>query len=95
MPILHEGVFHKILKSLPLTLHADGTATVTIRYFYRDAVTGEEIPAEEKVFTFTAAQVSEVLDIPGVPGVSRRDDLNNALYTYMVVNGFVPQGQIL
>jgi hypothetical protein len=83
------------MKSLPLILHADGTATLTLRYFYKDDKTNEELPAEEKQFVFTATQVSEILDVPARQGMSRREDLNSALYTWLVVNGFVQHGTVV
>ena len=94
MPIIY-GTYTKTMKSLPLTLHADGTATLTLRYFYKDDETNAELPAEEKQFVFTAEQVSEILDAPPRQGISRRDDLNSALYMWLVVNGFVQHGKVV
>ena len=94
MPIIY-GTYTKTMKSLPLILHADGRATLTLRYFYKDDATGEELPAEERQFEFTAEQVSEILDAPVRQGMSRRDDLNSALYTWLVINGLVKHGTIV
>ena len=92
MPISY-GTFTKQLKSLPLILHADGRATVTIRFGYVNEA-GEFFPAEQKTFEFNQDEVSGVLDHPPVYSLNRREDLNLALYQLLVTKGLVEPGVI-
>lgn len=92
MPITY-GTFTKQLKLLPLVLQADGGATVTVRYgFVGDdgvftASTEQQIPID-------AASVNSILSEKSMPGMSRRDDLSFAIYTYLVRAGLIEQGSI-
>ncbi len=92
MPITY-GTFTKQMKLLPLTLAANGGATVTVRFGF---VNGESdfVSSEESVFNFTPEAVSSILDIQPTPGLTRRDDLSYAIYTYLVTNGLIPAGDI-
>ena len=92
MPISY-GTFTKQLKSLPLTLYADGRASVTIRFGYVDS-NNNFFPAEEKNFMFDPSEVSMILDTPSMPGLNRREDLNLALYNMLVQKGLVEAGII-
>ena len=91
MPISY-GTYEKQMKSLPITLHADGTASVTIRVGYMiDEVFSD---VTERHFQIDVASVSGILDNLPVPGLTRRDDLSLAIYTYLVTNGLVEPGTV-
>lgn len=92
MPITY-GNFTKQLKLLPITLHPDGGATVSVRYGF----VGEDnvwTPAEERQINLQAAAVASILDQQPTAGLSRHDDLAAAVYTHLVTNGLVPAGEI-
>lgn len=92
MPITY-GNYIKQLKLLPLSLNADGGASVTVRYGY----VGEDnvfMPSTEQQFNFTADVVSEILEALPVDGLSRRDDLSLAIYSYLVTSGLIDAGTI-
>jgi hypothetical protein len=92
MPITY-GTYTKQTKSLPLTLHADGSATVSMRFGF---VGADEVfnAIEEKTFSISQADVSEILDAPPIPGITRRNDLSLAIYTYLVTRGLIEPGTI-
>lgn len=92
MPITY-GQFTRQLKALPLTLHADGTATLTVRF----AFVGDDgvfAPTEERVFLIAVDAVNAILDAPPRAGMSRRDDLSLAIYTHLVTAGLIEAGQV-
>lgn len=93
MPITY-GDYTKLVKSLPLTLNADGTAKLTMRFFYKNNITNEETPAEQTTYDFTAQQVSDILDTYPITGLTRRDDLAISMYQYLVQHGFMDAGVI-
>ena len=79
-------------KSLPLTLREDGSAAVCVRKgFMRN---GAFVEISRQNFEFTAEDVSLLLDIPSIPGLTRRDDLAIALYAELVARGQVEAGTI-
>lgn len=92
MPITY-GTFTRQLKLLPLTLHADGSATVVVRYGYvgDDAIF---IPVEEKSMSIGVDAVSEILDAQPTSGMTRRDDLALTVYQYLVTQGLVEAGTV-
>jgi hypothetical protein len=92
MPITY-GTFTKQMKLLPLTLDAGGGASVVVRFGY---VGADEVfqPTTETVFTFDQATVSSILDTNPTPGLSRRDDLSFAIYSYLVNNNLIEPGTI-
>jgi hypothetical protein len=92
MPVTY-GTYQKQLKLLPLTLHAEGGATLSVRFGYVDSA-GNYTPSTEQQFTFSSEDVSTILDQNPVPGLSRRDDLSLALYQYLVTNNKIPAGDI-
>jgi hypothetical protein len=92
MPIQY-GTYTKQLKLLPLTLSDDGTAVCTARFgFVGDD--GEFQSVEGRSFTFSAEEVSGILDAEPTSGLTRRDDLSLAIYTYLVSQGHVLPGSI-
>jgi hypothetical protein len=92
MPISY-GSYTKQVKLLPLTLAADGTATVAVRYGFADDH-GNFNPVTEKHVPVSADQVSAILDAAPTPGLSRRDDLSLAMYTWLVTNGHLEPGTV-
>lgn len=85
MPILLKNVDLE-LKMLPLTMAADGSATVVARKGYTED--GDFKAFSEVTLYFTKEEVSAVLDTPPVEGLSRRDDLSFAVYQMMVAKGY-------
>lgn len=92
MPITYGG-YTKVMKLLPLTLYADGGASVTVRFGYV-GVDSVFNPSTESTFAFSPEVVSSILDAPPTPGLSRRDDLSFAIYQYLVAIGSIPAGEI-
>lgn len=92
MPITY-GEYTKTMKLLPLTLAADGGATVTVRFGYVGS-DGVFSPASEQTFTFSAETVSTILDCSPTPGLSRRDDLSFAIYSHLVESKLIEPGTI-
>ena len=91
MPISY-GSFEKQMKLLPLVLHADGRASITVRIGFME--NGTFNPVSEQVFEMSAEEVAATLDSSATPGLSRRDDLSLAIYTHLVEKGVVPLGTI-
>lgn len=92
MPIQY-GTYTKQLKLLPLTLSEDGSAVCTARFGF----VGENSIfqcIEGKTFVLDAEEVSQILDAPPTPGLSRRDDLSLAIYSYLVTKGLVEAGEV-
>ena len=72
-------------KSLPLTLHEDGSCTVSLRKgFYKDGFFN--IVAIENYYA-TKEETSAILDVQGIPQLTRRDDLSLAIYQFCVSKG--------
>lgn len=92
MPVTY-GAYTKQLKLLPLTLQADGAATVVVRYGYVGE-SGVFEAATERTIPIVAADVSAILDAPPTPGLSRRNDLSLAVYTHLVQMGVIEAGEI-
>lgn len=92
MPVTY-GNYTKTMKLLPLTLQADGGASISVRFGYVGD-DGVFIPATENSFSFSPEVVSSILDVPPTPGLSRRDDLSYAIYSYLVTHGLIPAGTI-
>ena len=92
MPVTY-GTFQKQLKLLPLTLHATGGATVAVRFGYVGD-DGEFNATTEQAFSIDAENVALILDAQPTVGLTRRDDLSLAIYTYLVTNGLVAVGSI-
>lgn len=92
MPVTY-GTYEKQLKLLPLTLHATGGATVAVRFGYVGE-DGEFSPTTEQSFSIDAENVAFILDAEPTAGLTRRDDLSFAIYTYLVSNGLVAAGSI-
>ncbi len=90
MPITY-GQYTKQVKLLPLTLHADGGATISIRWGFHN---GGWTPYSEQQFTISADEVATILDAPPVEGMTRRDDLSLAVYHYLVEKGLIEAGEI-
>lgn len=92
MPVTY-GNFTKQLKLLPLSLFADGSASVSVRFGY----VGEDgvfTPITQQDFLISSAGVTEILEATPTPGLSRRDDLAYAMYTYLVSHGLIEAGEI-
>lgn len=90
MPITY-GHYTKQVKLLPLTLHANGSATISVRWGFHN---GTWQPFTEQQFNISAEDVSEILDAPPVEGMTRRDDLSIAVYQYLVNKGLIEAGEI-
>ena len=72
-------------KSLPLTLNEDGSATVVLRKGY---MKGDEfIAIEIQTFHASKEEVSAILDVQGIHGLTRRTDLSLALYNFCISKG--------
>lgn len=94
MPITY-GAYTKERKLLPLTLHANGTATVSVRTgFADDGGVWLSDFTSEKAVNISADGVSEILDAKSTEGMTRRDDLSLAVYMYLVKNGLIEAGEI-
>lgn len=92
MPIVYEQ-YTKQLKLLPLTLYADGRATIDVRYSFVDK-NGVAIDFSCRTIQIEAEDVSLILDAPPVAGMSRRDDLSLAVYKFLVERGYIEPGVI-
>jgi len=92
MPITY-GNYTKQLKLLPLVLLEEGGATCTARFGFV-GTDGVFTCTEGNTFSFTPEQVSSILDATPIEGLSRRDDLSFAIYSYLVSNGLVDAGSI-
>ena len=91
MPISY-GSFEKQMKLLPIVMHADGRVTVTVRIGYMED--GSLLSASEQNYELSAEVVSALLDVPGRPGTTRRDDLAYAIYVHLVTSGAIKPGTI-
>ena len=92
MPVSY-GTYQKQLKLLPLTLYADGSSLVMVRFGYVGS-DGLFNQSYESAFSFTPVVTSSILDAQPTPGLSRRDDLSQAIYVYLVSNGLIESGEI-
>lgn len=52
------------------------------------------VGSTEQTFTFDESVVSGILDAQPSAGMSRRDDLSLAIYTYLVTSGLIEAGDI-
>ena len=91
MPISY-GTFEKQLKLLPLTLHADGRATVSMRIGFIEG--GEFIPTTEAAYEIDRAVVESILDALPTAGMTRRDDLSMEIYRHLVSSGKLAAGEV-
>jgi len=91
MPISY-GVYEKQLKLLPLTMNIDGSADVTLKYGFIE--NGLFNPFNEKSIRISPQAVADILDSTPQVGMTRRDDLALAIYSYLVTNDLVEPGQI-
>ena len=87
------GTYQKQMKLLPLTLHAGGGATVVVRFGFVGESGGFDSTTEQ-TFNIPESDVALILDTTPVNGLTRRDDLSLAIYTYLVTNGLVEAGTI-
>lgn len=72
-------------KSLPLTLNEDGSCNVTLRKgYFKDGIFN--IVAME-TYHANAAETAAILDVQGIPQLTRRDDLSLAIYQFCVSKG--------
>ena len=92
MPITY-GDYTKQLKLLPITLDSSGGASVSVRFGYVGEDT-EFQPITQSTFSFDSATVSSILDTLPSPGLTRRDDLSLAIYSYLVSQNLLPAGNI-
>lgn len=84
MPITLEQVQLEY-KSLPLTLNEDGSCNVTLRKgYYKD---GNFIIVAMEPYHANAEETSAILDVQGIPQLTRRDDLSLAIYQFCVSKG--------
>lgn len=92
MPIFTDTV-RIAYKLLPLVLNADGSAMVTLRkgYVKED---GEWVGIDCQELQISPENTSVILDAMSTPGLTRRDDLSYAIYTYLVTNGLAPAGEV-
>lgn len=93
MPVSY-GTYQKQMKLLPLTLHAGGEATVVVRFGFVAEGSNEFTATTEQTFNISADIVSSILDTAPTAGLTRRDDLSLAIYTYLVTNGLIEAGTI-
>jgi hypothetical protein len=92
MPISYGNVEMQA-KLLPLILNDNGSATVTARMGYTDS-SNVFTPISQQTFTIESSDVSQILDVSPVAGLTRRDDLSLAVYNYLVSKGLMSQGTI-
>ena len=85
MPITLETVSLQY-KSLPITLHEDGSCTVSLRKGYFDEFNNFVIVGIEN-YHATSAETSTILDVEGLHGLTRRDDLSLAIYQFCISKG--------
>ena len=79
-------------KLLPITLNEDGSTKVTVRKGY--TLNGIFNIIEGITTELSKETTASVLDTIPTPGLSRRDDLSLAIYTYLVTNNLIEQGVI-
>ena len=91
MPILLQNI-NLEYKLLPITLNEDGTTKIVIRKGY--TLNGIFNIIEGITIELSAVITASVLDTTPTPGLSRRDDLSLAIYTYLVTNNLIEQGVI-
>jgi hypothetical protein len=92
MPVTY-GTYVKQIKLLPLTIFPDDRASVSVRFGYVGE-SGVFEPMTEQVIQIAPEGVREILDATPTHGLSRRDDLAYAVYTYLVKNGLIEAGHI-
>jgi hypothetical protein len=92
MPITY-GSYKKLVRLLPLTLNADGSAVVSVRWGFQNGG-GEWSPFSEQQFAIAPDDVGTILDAQPRKGLSRRDDLALAVYEHLVQKGLIEAGEI-
>lgn len=92
MPVTY-GTFTKQLKLLPITLNADGTADVTVRFGFSSGADDFEATTEQR-FRLAVEEVSTLLDATPAPGHTRRQDMAAAVYAFLVSSGRIEPGEI-
>lgn len=91
MPISY-GSFEKQMKLLPIVMHVDGRVSVTVRVGYMESGTLQS--ASEQTYVLESEVVSKLLDVTGIQGMTRRDDLAYAIYSHLVASGAIEPGTI-
>ena len=91
MPITIKSVSLEY-KLLPIVFQEDGSASICVRKGYTD--NGAFVVIEGNSFTMPTADTDYILNAMPTPGMSRRDDLAFAIYTYLVTNNHVEAGVI-
>lgn len=70
---------------LPLTLRSDGGADLIMRKV--EIVGDQTVPIDSMQFNISPEELSVVLDSTPSPGMTRRDDLVNQIYEYVLSTG--------
>ena len=88
MYIQSEDSVQIIYKILPLTMNMDGTVNITVKKCILHA--NQEIEAiNEFVANIPESKVSELLDVPPTPGLTRRQDIGMMIYTLLTQESIV------
>ncbi len=87
------GTYTKQVKLLPLALHSDGSASISVRWGFQPE-NGEWAPFGEQQFQIPADDVSAILDATPREGLTRRDDLSLCVYEYLVSKKKIEAGEI-
>jgi hypothetical protein len=77
---------------LPITIHEDGSSTVSVRSGYVDAGGFHQI--NEQRFVISATDTQALLNEVPTAGLTRGADLTAAIYNYLVTANLVPSGTI-
>lgn len=91
MPIAIKSVDLEY-KILPIELRLDGSCNVTIRKGYTD--NGVFVVVEGNTITVSPEDTATILDADPIPGLSRRNDLAYAVYSWLVAAGHIEAGVI-
>ncbi len=91
MPIAIKSVVLEY-KILPIELLLDGSCNVTIRKGFVDS--DIFVAINSNTINIPTTDTAALLDAEPIPGLSRRNDLAYAVYTYLVATGHIEAGAI-
>lgn len=79
-------------KILPICMNEDESSTITVRKGYMDDGVFKVI--EGITVQVSILETSAILDVQTIPGLTRRNDLALAIYTWLVENNCIEAGTI-
>ena len=91
MPVILKQVTLQLML-LPIELRADGSCLITVRKGYPE--NGDFIVCDSRTIEISPNDTQGILDCLPTPGLTRKDDLAFAVYTYLVNNNHIEAGTI-